>query len=97
MKKRTLILMAGAAAAGAVGALQGLGPFNKIKFKNQHDAVSRYVQTHYPHALYSPISQTKSGWLTVIRRLNMPPIMLYITLSPDGSFVFKEVASGTAQ
>lgn len=91
MKKRTLFLIAGAAAIGAVSAAEGFGPFNKLKFKEQHDAVSRYVQTHYPHALYSPISQTKDGWVTVIRSIRRPPVMLYISSGPNGEFIFREV------
>lgn len=90
MKKKTLFMLAGAAAVGAYSYIEGKGPFNKIKFKNQHDAVSRYVETHYPNALYSPITETAEGWTTIIRRFGMEPVVLYITRSEDGMFIFNE-------
>ena len=90
MKKKTLFMLAGAAALGAYSAIEGKGPFNKIKFRDQHDAVSKYVETHYPNALYSPISKTENGWVTIIRRFNKPCIVLHISKTSDGMFVFNE-------
>lgn len=90
MKKKTAFWIAGAAALGIYSALEGRGPFNKLKFRNQHDAVSKYVETHYPNALYSPISKTENGWVTIIRRFNQPNIVLYIAKTSDGMFVFDE-------
>ena len=92
MKAKTLIMLAGAAALGAYSYAEGKGPFNKLKFKDQHDAVSRYVEAHYPNALYSPITQTANGWTTTIRRLGMQPVILYITKREDGMYVFREAA-----
>ena len=92
MKTKTLIMLAGAAALGAYSFIEGKGPFNKLKFKDQHDAVSRYVETHYPNALYSPIVETPNGWTTSVRRFGMEPVILYITKSEDGMYIFSEAA-----
>ena len=90
MKTKMLIMLAGAAALGAYSFVEGKGPFNRLKFKDQHDAVSRYVETHYPNALYSPIVETANGWTTSVRRFGMEPVILYITKSDDGMFIFSE-------
>ena len=90
MKKKTLFMLAGAAALGIYSAIEGKGPFNKFKFKDQHEAVSKYVETHYPGALYSPITATEDGWVTVIRSLKYPPIAIYIKQDSDGNFIFTE-------
>ncbi len=90
MKKKTMLCLASAAALGIYSAVEGKGPFNKLKFKDQHEAVAKYMQTHYPKSLYSPITETDKGWMTVIRRLTEPNIILYITRTADGHFVFKE-------
>ncbi len=89
MKKRMLFLI-GAAAAGAYGIIKGKGPFNKLRFKSQHDSISRYVETHYPDSLYSPIEATEKGWVTIIRRRGKPQVMLYISRDMDGNYIFTE-------
>ncbi len=90
MKAKTLLMLAGAAAIGAFSYAEGLGPFNRLKFKNEHDAVSRYVEAHYPNAVYSPIVGTANGWTVSVRRFGMEPVILYITKSADGMYVFRE-------
>ena len=97
MKTKTLIMIAGAAALGIYSFAEGKGPFNKLKFKNQHDAVSRYVEAHYPDALYSPIVETANGWTTSIRRFGMEPVILYITKSEDGMYIFSEATPSFTQ
>ena len=92
MKRKTLLMLAGAAALGAYSFVEGKGPFNRLKFKDQHDAVSRYVEAHYPNALYSPIVETANGWTTSVRRFGMEPVILYITQSEDGMYIFSESA-----
>ena len=96
MKTKALIILAGAAALGTYSFVQGKGPFNKLKFKDQHDAVSRYVEAHYPNALYAPIVETSNGWMTSVRRFGMEPIVLYITKSADGMYIFSEAAPSFA-
>lgn len=90
MKKKTLLLMGTAAAAGIYGAIAGKGPFNGIRFKKQHERISRYVQTHYPSAAYTPVEATENGWVTVIKRLGMPRIILYVTCDDNGNYIFTE-------
>ena len=53
MKKRTLFLIGTAAAAGIYSAITGKGLFNKPRFKEQHERVANYVETHYPNAVYT--------------------------------------------
>ena len=74
MKKRTLFLIGTAAAAGIYSAITGKGLFNKPRFKEQHERVANYVETHYPNAVYTPIEMTANGWVTVIRRIARPNI-----------------------
>ncbi len=90
MKKNKWAMVAAVAAAGAYGIIRGKGVFNKPRFKEQHDAVSRYVESHYPSSTYSPIEATENGWATIIRRVNEPRIFLYITKTDDGVYVFNE-------
>jgi hypothetical protein len=90
MKKKTLFMIGTAAAAGIYSAVKGKGPFNRLRFKEQHDSISRYVETHYPNALYSPISATANGYVTVIRRIGQPNIILYVTRDSMGNYIFSE-------
>lgn len=91
MKKKSKIFLGTLAVATAYGAVTGKGVFNKWRFKDQHSAVSRYVNSHYPNAAYSPIISTDNGWTTVITRPGMPGILLYVTRSDDGMYIFREV------
>ena len=90
MTKRTLFLIGTAAAAGIYSAITGKGLFNKPRFKEQHERVANYVETHYPNAVYTPIEMTANGWVTVIRRIARPNIILYITRDGNGNYVFTE-------
>lgn len=89
MKKRTLFLI-GAAAAGIYSAAAGKGPFNKIRFKQQHEHIARYVEAHYPNAVYGPVEQAGNGWAVVIRRIGFPNILLYAACDDDGNYIFTE-------
>ncbi len=90
MKKKTIFLIGAAAAAGVYGAVAGKGPFNKMRFKEQHERISHYVETHYPNALYTPIEATEKGWVTVIKRFSQPKIILYVTRDDFGNYIFTE-------
>lgn len=90
MKKKTLFLIGTAAAAGIYSAITGRGPFNTARFKKQHERISHYVQTHYPEAVYSPIEATDKGWVTVIKRLGKPKIILYVTRDVEDNYIFTE-------
>lgn len=90
MKKKNAIILAALSAAGVYSAVNGKGIFNKVRFKSQHDAVARYVKSHYPNAFYKPITAAGNGWATVIVRPGMPKIFLYVTRSEDDVYVFHE-------
>lgn len=90
MKKKTLFLIGAAAAAGIYSAVTGKGPFNKRRFKEQHKRISRYVETHYPNAAYSPIEATAKGWITIIKQFSKPDIILYVSCDETGNYIFSE-------
>lgn len=90
MKKKTLFLIGAAVAAGIYRAATGKGMFNKTRFKEQHERISNYVDSHYPGCAYTPIEKTPSGWVTVIRRIARPNIILYVTRDKNGNYVFSE-------
>ena len=90
MKKKNLFLLTSIAAAGVYSIAAGKGIFNKPRFKEQHEVISRYVNSHYPDATYAPISATSNGYMTVIRRIGKNNIMLYAHKSADGVYVFTE-------
>lgn len=90
MKKNKWFMVAAVAAAGAYGMIRGKGVFNKPRFREQHDAISRYINNRYPNATYSPIEATENGWATIIKRINQPKILLYVTKSSDGFYIFHE-------
>ena len=91
MKKKNKFALFALASAVAVGysAYEGKGVFNKIRFKKVHEAVSGYVDTHYPNCYYSPISATQHGYLTTVITPN-GRVILYITEAKNGMFVFEE-------
>lgn len=90
MKRKTLFFLGTAAAAGVYSAITGKGPFNRTRFRKQHERISRYVETHYPNARYTPIEATDKGWVTVIKRIGMPKIILYVTCDTSGNYIFTE-------
>ena len=96
MKKRTLFLLGTAAAAGIYSAVTGKGPFNRIRFKEQHARIANYMETHYPKAIYMPVEATENGYVTVIKRLGMPDIILYITIDDDGNYIFTETQTASS-
>ena len=88
-KKYGKLLLLGAAAWGAYNFYQGKGFFNKFRFKEQHDAVCNYLESHYPDATYTDIVPSDEGWSCVINRLN-GNIVLHLTKTDDGRFIFWE-------
>lgn len=88
MNKKRLFLL-GAAAFGVYNLYKGNGVFNKVRFSEQHDAVAKYMQTHYPGCTYSDIVKTEDGWSCVINTYRKSTV-LYMTKTPDGKFVFWE-------
>ncbi len=88
-KKSTKLFLLGAAALGAYNLYKGKGVFNKVRFKEQHQAVSDYLENHFPNSTYSEITATDEGWSCVV---NTYPgnFVLYMTKTPEGVFVFWE-------
>ena len=90
MKKNVLIMMGAVAAAGIYSAVKGKGPFNKIRFKELHEKISNYVETHYPYSWYSPISATEKGWVTVITNRTGDRVLLYVSCDENGNYIYNE-------
>jgi hypothetical protein len=90
-KKRFLTYLGAAAVVTAYSAVKGKGIFNHMRFKNEHDAIARYVEGNYPGAVYSPVQQTELGYSVVIKRPNKSRVLLYVMTTGDGNYVFKEV------
>ena len=89
-KKRSgLPVLLGIAAWEAYRYYKGKGIFNKIRYKQQHEAVSNYLETHYPNAFYSDIAETDDGWSCIVND-NGRRIFLHLTRTDDGVFVFWE-------
>ena len=91
MKRKNRLLLLTLASAAAVGysAYEGRGVFNKIRFKKIHEAVSGYVDTHYPGCSYSPITKGAHGYFTTITT-PQGRVILYITDARNGMFIFEE-------
>lgn len=88
-KNGKIPVLVGVAVWEAYRFYKGKGIFNKIRYKNQHDAVSNYVETHYPNAFYSDIVEADNGWSCIINDRGRK-ILLYITKTDDGTFIFWE-------
>lgn len=80
---------AGIAAVGLYRAIKGKGAFNGLRFKEQHDAVGKYVETHHKGAFYSAIEPTEHGWTCVITEPNAK-YLLHISRSENGVYIFSE-------
>lgn len=87
--KRSMFFAA-AAAGLAYSALSGKGIFNKSRFREQHEALARYVDGNYPNCSYSNITAHGGGWASVVKRFGKPIAFLYFTKSADGVYVFTE-------
>ncbi len=87
--KKMLAVLLGAAAVGLYRAVKGKGAFNRMRFANQHEAVSRYVEAHHPGAVYSSIEAVGEGWSCVVND-GGEKYLLYITCADDGVYIFEE-------
>lgn len=84
-----LPVLIGFAAFEAYRFYKGRGVFNRLRFKAQHEAVSSYIEAHYPGSHYSEITETDGGWSCVVTAPE-GKIVLYMTKTPDNVFVFWE-------
>lgn len=88
-KKGTKLVLLGAAALGAYNLYKGKGVFNKLRFKEQHDAVADYLENKYPDATYSEIALTDKGWSCIVET-GKNNFVLYMTKSPEEVYIFWE-------
>lgn len=88
-KNGKLPVLIGVAIWEAYRLYKGRGIFNKLRYKVQHEAVSNYMETHYPNAFYSDIIEADSGWSCIITDGGRK-ITLYFTKTEDGTFIFWE-------
>lgn len=80
----------GAAAAGVYAYIKGAGPLNRMRFRSQHDAVGRYLESRRANARYSPIEVCDGGWHTLVTDEDGSEYELFMTSDSDGMFVFSE-------
>lgn len=83
-------LITAAAAATVYSAVAGKGFFNKPRFKEQHEALAKYVDSNYPDCTYSAITMHGRGWSSTVRRKGRLVCFVYFSKSTDGVYVFTE-------
>lgn len=87
-KGNKLPIVLAIAAVGAYRFYTGKGGFNRLRFQAQHNAVCKYLETHYPDAFYSDIVKTEKGWSCVVT-YSGGRIVLYFKAS-GGNYIFWE-------
>lgn len=88
-KNSKLPVILGVAVWEAYRFYKGKGIFNKLRFKQQHEALCNYLETHYPDAFYSDIVEAEDGWSCIITDGDRR-IVIYMTKTDGGTFVFWE-------
>ena len=83
-------MLTAAAAAVVYSAVAGKGLFNKPRFREQHEALGRYVDNNYRGCTYSSITIHGRGWSSCVKRFGRPVCYIYFSKSPDGTYVFTE-------
>lgn len=92
-KFKRYAFLSGAAAAAIYGIAIGKGPFNRMRFREQHNALSAYVDNNYPDCTYSSIEVSGRGWMSTIKRRGRTVVHVYFSKSPDGVYVFTETTN----
>ena len=87
--KKALLAVAGVALAYCYA--NGKGVFNKIRFKNEADAVKRYVETHYTGAKIGKIEAHDNGKYVCPISYDGGKILLVITKTDNGMYVFEPI------
>lgn len=87
-KKRAFITSVAAGLAYSV--IAGKGPFNKMRFKDQHEELAKYVDNNYPNCQYSCIIRHGTGWSSRVLRYGKTISFVYFTKGNDGVYVFTE-------
>lgn len=88
--KKKLIVAAAAGAALCWGYLKKSGVVNRLAYSSEHEAVARYVESHYSGAAYSQIQPTAHGCMTVVTKQDGSRIVLTFEKAYDGAYVFSE-------
>ena len=83
--------MAGAAATAVYFVAAGKGPFNKYRFKEQHEELSKYIDTNYPGCAYSTITAHGKGYSAAVLKLGAPIKFIYFSKGTDGHYIFTEL------
>ncbi len=91
MSKKKKMMLATVALAAVYSVATGKGPFNKYRFKEQHEELDKYVETNYPDCSYSAITQHSKGWTAAVLKMGKPISFVYFTKSEDGNYIFTEL------
>ena len=89
--KRKKLLLAVGGVALAYCYASGKGVFNKLRYKNEIDAVKRYVETHYSGASIGKIEAHENGKYVCPINYNGRKILLILTKTEDGMYVFEAI------
>lgn len=87
--KRTTVVIS-AVTAALYSLIAGKGPFNKTRFREQHEVLSKYVDNNYPDCAYSPITMHGRGWASSIRRYGKVVSFVYFSKDCEGNYIFTE-------
>lgn len=88
--KKKLFIAAASGAALCWGFFKKSGIINKLAHSSEHEAVARYVESHYSGASYSQIQPTKHGCMTIVTKPDGKKIALTFEKAYDGAYVFSE-------
>ncbi len=89
-RAKHIAMLVTAAGATAYSVIAGKGVFNKPRFKEQHEALSKYVDSNYPDCTYSPITLHGKGWSSAIKRRGSVVVFVYFAKSDNGVYIFTE-------
>lgn len=91
MKKKLPLLAAlsGVAVAAVYKAVKGHGVFNRIKYPDEHSAISRYVELNHSGASYSTVQPVGESFTTIVDD-GSKKYLLTVTPSENGVYIFNE-------
>lgn len=89
-KIKNCTILTAAVTAVAYSAVAGKGIFNKIRFRQQHEELGKYIDNNYPDCVYTHVTMHGRGWASSVRRRGKVVSFIYFTKSPDGIYVFTE-------
>ena len=90
MKKNKLLpTMVAVGAIVGYRAIKGYGVFNKLRYKNEYDAIDRYLDAHYPNATHGDVAKVGDCFYTTVKNENQT-IVLTLTKTEDDMYVFEE-------